>query len=625
MEVPMRAPSPNIDGMGSLLYPDGTARFRVWAPNASTVQVFGDFTGGSSAMALDLAAEPGTGNWSADQIPVSANDKYQYIITNPGGVNNIAGTFYRTDARAQQVQSSNAASQGYVIDPAIFTTNRQPFTTPAFQDFLIYQLHVGSFAGKNDGIPVTNYIATFVDIIAKLDYIHGLGFNAIELLPITDFLCDLPGASLGIGADEGYGPCDLFASEDAYATSPGLAVAQLIQLIDAAHSKGLAVILDVVYNHASQPDNRYWQYDGNDEGYNLDGNGNRILGGIYFVKGFHTPWGEGFALWQQEVKDLLLDNARMYLRDFRVDGLRFDAVQAIQPDALEYVVPALRSTFPDKYLIAEYNPTDPVTSVMPDIDPWGVFQFCAIWDMSSCCWDSIDMLNGAGPGGIVNNQRLFSDPNTWHHVMYLTGSHDQIYSGQGDSGLYFTARFGGRTNGWALAKARLAWSLNATLPATPMLFMGTEGHIDGSWNPVVGPWGDFRLDWDRIGDPTGAPMQQLVRDVNTLRWDHSALRSPYGFVTHNDTQNQIVAFKRYDLNGDVLLIVVNPGDGIWGSNQYGVSLAGDGGTWLEIFNSQAPVYGGINTVGNYQMYLEASNGQIWINLPSWSMLIFARQ
>jgi 1,4-alpha-glucan branching enzyme len=619
----MRSPSPNNDGMGSLLYADGTARFRVWAPNASRVQLYGDFTGGLAANALDLASEPGTGNWSADQIPVTANDKYQYIITNPGGVNNIAGTYDRTDARAQQVQSSDAASQGYVIDPAIFTTNRQAFSTPAPQNFLIYQLHVGSFAGKNDGIAVTNNIATFVDVITKLDYIRELGFNAIQLLPVSNFLCDLQGTS-GTGAGEGYGPCDLFASEDAYATSPDQAVAELIQLIDAAHSKGLAVILDVVYNHASQADNRYWQYDGNDEGYNLDSNGRPILGGIYFVKGHHTPWGEGFALWQQEVKDLLLDNARMYLRDFRVDGLRFDAVQAIQPDALEYIVPTLRSEYPDKYLIAEYNPGDTNTSVMPDIDPWGVFQFSAIWDLGGC-GDTINMLNGSGTGGIINNNRLFSDPNNWHNVMYLTGSHDQIYSGQGDPGLYITQRFGGRTNGWALAKARLAWSLNATLPATPMLFMGTEGHLDGSWNPVVGFWGDLRFDWSKVGDATGAPMQQMVRDTNNLRWAHDALRTANGFVTHNDTQNQVTAFKRYNANGDVLLVVVNAGNGVWSGNQYGVSLAGDDGTWLEIFNSQAPAYGGINTVGNYQMHLAAANGQIWINLPCWGVLIFARQ
>jgi len=418
--------------MGSFLYDDGTARFRVWAPNASRVQLFGDFTGGSPANALDLASEQGTGNWSADQIPVAVNDKYQYIVTNAGGVNNIAGIFYRTDARAQQVQSSAAASQGYVIDPGIFTLDRQAFSRPAFEDFLIYQFHVGSFAGKNDGIAVTNNIATFVDVIAKLDYIRDLGFNAIELLPITDFLCDLPGASLGIGADEGYGPCDLFASEDAYATGPDRAISELIELVDTAHSKGLAVILDMVYNHASITDNRYWQYDGNDAGSNLDSNGSLIPGGIYFVDGHHTPWGEGFALWQREVKDLLLDNARMYLRDFRVDGLRFDAVQAIQPDALEYIIPTLRSEFPDAYLIAEYNPNDAGTSVMPDLDPWGVLQFCAIWDMGSC-GDAVNMLNGSGPGAIINNQRLFADPNNWHQVMYLTGSHDQIYSGQGDS------------------------------------------------------------------------------------------------------------------------------------------------------------------------------------------------
>ena len=384
------------------------------------------------------------------------------------------------------------------------------------------------------------------------------------------------------------------------------------------------MILDVVYNHASITDNRYWQYDGNDAGYNGDSSGNLILGGIYFVNGHHTPWGEGFALWQHEVKDLLLDNARMYLRDYRVDGLRFDAVQAIQPDALEYIVPTLRNEFPDKYLIAEYNPNDAGTSVMPWIDPWGVFQFCSIWDMNSP-WDTFNMLNGSGPGGLINNQRLFADPNNWHWVMYLAGSHDQIYSGEGDTGQYITQRFGGRTNGWALAKARLAWSLNATLPATPMLFMGTEGHLDGSWNPVVGPWGDLRLDWAKLGDPTGAPMQQLVRDINHLRWGHQALRSPSGFVTHSDTQNQVIAFKRYNQNGDVLLVVVNTGNGQWGSNDYGVSLAGDGGTWLEIFNSQAPVYGGINTVGNYGMFLNSSDGQIWINLPSWSVLIFARQ
>lgn len=604
----MRAPAPNNDGMGSLPSDQG-CRFRVWAPNAQSVQVI--LNDAQKGPTFDLAPEPGTGNWSADQIEAPPGTTYQYIITNEGGPDNDnSQPWYRTDARALQVESSAATSMGYVIDPAPFSSPQRPaFTTPAFENFLIYQLHIGSFAGKNDGINVNDNTATFEDIKDKLDYIRGLGFNAIEPLPITDFRCDVGGAG------EGYGPSDMFASEDAYASSPDQAVAELIDLIDTAHSKGLAFILDVVYNHAGITDNRYWRYDGNYAG----------DGGIYFVNGHPTPWGDGFALWQQEVKDFLLDNARMYLRDYRVDGLRFDAVQAIQADAVEFIVQTLRQEFPDKYLIAEYNPYDSSTAASPPQDPFGTLGFCATWDMSSP-WDTFSLLNGTNVVNLLL-ARIggFSDPNQWHQVSYLTGSHDQIYGGQGDTGVYFTQRFGGRENGWARAKARLAWALNATLAGTPMMFMGTEGHLDGFWDPVVGDNYDHRLDWQQIGDDLGAPMQQMVGDINQLRWAHPALRSPAGFVVHIDNQNQVVGFKRYNLDGDVLLVVVNAGNGQWSGYGYGVSLAGDSGTWREVFNSQAPVYGAIDTVGNFDIDLPAVNGQIWINLPSWSVLVFQKQ
>jgi 1,4-alpha-glucan branching enzyme len=614
----MVAPATANDGMGSLPGASGT-RFRVWAPNAAAVQVvLNDAVAGPR---YALGSEPGTGNWSADQIAAApAGTKYQYIITNAGGTNNDnSQPWIRTDARALQVQSSDAASMGYVIDPSVFTAGRQAFTTPAFENFLIYQLHVGSLCGKNDGIAVTANIATFAAAMTKLDYIRGLGFNAIALLPITDFRADLNGAAM-----VGYGPSDFFASEDSYATSPERAVMELIALIDAAHARGLAVILDMVYNHAAEVDNRYWRYDGNYAGDDevINGMPISIRGGIYFVHGHHTPWGEGFALWQREVQDFLLDNGRLYLRDYRVDGLRFDAAQAIPAGALASLVQSLRQEFPDKYLIAEYNSGDTNTAASPPQDPFGTLGFCATWNLSSP-GQTFDVLNGNNVIGQLSALiGQFLDPNPWHSVCYMTGSHDQIYSG--NVGCYITQRYGGRTNGYARAKARLAWALNATLAATPMIFMGTEGHIDGDWNPAVTPGYDHRLDWWLIGDGLGAPMQQMVRDVNGLRWAHSALRSPAGFVTHTDDQNQVIAFKRYNLAGDVLLVVVNAGNGQWDGNQYGVNLLGDGGTWREVFNSQAPVYGGIGTVGNFGMQLQASNGQLWINLPSWSVLVLAQ-
>lgn len=605
----MRAPSPSNDGMGCLLLSDGTARFRVWAPNASRVQVEIDYPSGIET--LDLAVEPGTGNWSGDQIRATANLTYQYrITTRPGPDNNTSQPWLRTDARAVQVQSSDPASKGFIL-PAFSAL--EVFSTPAFENFLVYQLHVGSFTGLNDGVTNPTPTSTFLELIPRLDYIRALGFNAIELLPISDFRADING-----GAGEGYGPSDMFASENLYASSPDRAVAELVELVDSCHLKGLAVILDVVYNHAGINNNRYWQYDGNCSG------DNGIPGGIYFVHGYHTPWGEGFALWQREVRDFILDNARMYLSDYRVDGLRFDAAQAIQADALGVIVNTLRAEFPDKYLIAEYNGNDPGTSASGWHDPFGELGFCAIWDLSSP-WDCFDFLNGTDPvNKLLARIGSFSDPDPWHSVNYLTGSHDQIYPGDNRAGCYITQRFGGRLNGYARAKARLAWALNATLPGTPMLFMGTEGHLDGFWDPVVDAGYDHRLNWLEIGNDIGAPMQQMVGDINHLRWQHPALRSPNGLVTHIDRLNTVVAFKRYNDQGDVLLVIVNAGDGQWSMNQYAVSLSGDSGAWQEIFNSQAPAYGGINTVGNPGNAIDAENGSLWVNLPSWSVLVFVK-
>lgn len=81
------------------------------------------------------------------------------------------------------------------------------------------------------------------------------------------------------------------------------------------------------------------------------------------------------------------------------------------------------------------------------------------------------------------------------------------------------------------------------LPETPMLFMGTEGHLDGYWNPDDAH-GEHRLDWARIGDDLGAPMQRLVTDANNLRWAHPALRSPAGNVVQTDRVSEVVGFKR---------------------------------------------------------------------------------
>jgi 1,4-alpha-glucan branching enzyme len=92
------------------------------------------------------------------------------ITTAPGQDNDTSGPHRRTDARALQVENSMATGRGYIVDPALFTTNRAPFTTPPFEDFLIYQLHVGSFTGRNDGLNLIVPTSTFVELKSRLPY-----------------------------------------------------------------------------------------------------------------------------------------------------------------------------------------------------------------------------------------------------------------------------------------------------------------------------------------------------------------------------------------------------------------------------------------------------------------------
>jgi 1,4-alpha-glucan branching enzyme len=603
------------DGMGSLLYTDGsgTCRFRVWAPFAASVSLEGDFTNWGVG-AIPMGSE-GNGNWSCVAPNVKAYQMYKYIITNVGGPgNNNSQHWERTDARALQVQSSNAASAGYVV-PTINQSSRPSFNTPSFDSFILYQLHVGSFAGRNDirSRPIVNNTAIFLDTIDKLSYIKKLGFNGIALLPIGDLFDDL---QIG-GINAGYsGTCDMFAPEDAYATTNGNAVKELQQLIDQAHTIGLAVIFDVVYNHSAYTDNRYWQYDGNCYGANS--------GGEYHNGSHDTRFGSGFGMWQQEVKDFFLDNARMFLGMYQADGLRFDATQFIQPDALEYITSGLYSEFPNKYLIAEYNPGDPQSAAGP-LDPYLTLGFSATWDLAGP-GTAYNMLSGTDP---VNNLLTlignFQNPDPWCSVRYLAGSHDQIFDSTGGNigCRYIVERFGGRLNGWALAKGRIAWALTVCLPGTPMLFMGTDGNVDGWWDPQMDN-GDHRVDWSQMGDTIGSLMQQMVTDINNLRWLHPALRSPAGAVTHLDYVGQVVAFKRYTLDGDLLLVIVNVSDNQWALHDYGVQMGGESGNWTEIFNSQSPAYGGVNTTGNYQETLAVSNNLLYLNLSSWSVVVLMK-
>lgn len=594
-------------GMGARLF-GNECSLRVWAPNARRVRVEGDFTNWSAG-AIDLYGE-GNGNWSSDVSPVQPGQRYKYIIDNAGGpFNDASHPWERADARALQVENSGAAAAGYVLAPASGYPYA-PFTTPGFENFILYQMHVGSFVGLNDQTHVPGRISRFVDVIEKLSYVRDLGFNAIALLPIGSYYGDF---------NLGYGTSDHFAPEDSYGTSNDRAADELRRLVDQAHRHGLAVIFDVVYNHGAPNDDRYWQYDGNYRG----------GGGIYYESGHNTSYGSGYAMWRSEVRDFFLDNARMFLSDYRADGLRFDAVQFIPDDALRYILWNLRRDYPDKYLIAEYNAGDS-ESAFSYRDPYGDLGFRAVWtlDEPQRFKDAID---GVDPVNRIKGLIGWwsGGHSAWNLVRYLTGSHDQIkdetYNSNPSGGRYLIERFGGRDNGWARAKVRLGWALNVALPGTPMIFMGTEGHMWGYWSVKLDGNGEHRFNWAIVGDPTGIPMQRMVRDINNMRWANPALRSENLEPVHDDYQGQVVAFKRWTYDGNIVLVVVSVGNNQWSNGDYGVNMGGETGMWREIFNSQAPEYGGMGTTGNFQIDRQvARDGKLYINLSAWAVVLFRK-
>jgi 1,4-alpha-glucan branching enzyme len=122
----------------------------------------------------------------------------------------------------------------------------------------------------------------------------------------------------------------------------------------------------------------------------------------------------------------------------------------------------------------------------------------------------------------------------------------------------------------------------------------------------------------------GSGMQRLVRDANNLRWQHASLRSPLGKVSHTDYEGQVVGFIRWTPYGDRLLVVVNVSDKQWAFHDYGVDMGGEFGSWMEIFSSQAEVYGGTAKTGNYREALAVLDSRLAINLPAWSVLIFQK-
>jgi maltooligosyltrehalose trehalohydrolase len=273
---------------GAEIGPDGQTRFRLWAPDAKSVAlVFADASRASRSLARD-----GRG-WYEAVAPCGAGTLYSYRIDDELNVPDPAARF-----APQGVQGPSE-----VVDPRAFEWRESHWEGLPWHRAVVYELHVGTFTEAG----------TFAAIMPRLKELAELGINTIELLPIATF----PGRR-GWGYD-GVLP---FAPHPSYGKPDDLK-----RLVDAAHAVGVAVVLDVVYNHFGPQGNYLHRYASG-----------------FFTERYHTPWGAAIDFESaagRNVRDFFIENALYWLNEYHFDGLRLDAVHAIHDSSDPHFVDEL--------------------------------------------------------------------------------------------------------------------------------------------------------------------------------------------------------------------------------------------------------------------------------------------
>ena len=547
--------------MGAIVHEGGVA-FRVWAPHAKAVHVKGSFNDWSDT-AHPLQSE-GNGYWVTDvsQCPVGA--EYKYRLDVEGGE-----SLDRIDPYARAV--TNSVGSGVVYDPAKFDWQGDAFEMPPHNRLVIYEMHIGSFLAPAEGAP-----GTFETAAQKFDHLKRLGINAIEVMPVAEFAGDY---------SWGYNPAQVFAVESAYGGPDAFK-----QFVREAHRRGIAVILDVVYNHFGPSDLDLWRFDGWHE---------NDKGGIYFYNDHRsaTPWGDTRPDYSRgEVRQFIRDNALMWLDECHVDGLRMDMTLYVRtirgeggddlPEAwnlLQWVNTEVRERHPGAILIAEDLRSHPgITQAVAD----GGAGFHAQWDANfvhPVRQAVIVPEDGQRSMDAVRDAIVFRyNDDAFRRVVY-SESHDEVANGKARVPQEVAP---GDATGWfAQKRSTLAAALVFTAPGIPMIFQGQE-FLQGEYFRD-----DVPIDWDQSEAFRG--IVRMYRDLIRLRLDGGGvargLCGQFCHVTHvNDAMNMI-AFQRWDQHGpgDDVMVVLNfsaePREGY----QLGLPAAG---LWRVRFNSDSSFY-----------------------------------
>jgi 1,4-alpha-glucan branching enzyme len=592
--------------MGATVRSDGTG-FRTWAPNAKTVSVV-------AGSALDVINEPswrpapednlaalGDGSWGGFLAGVGDGDPYMFFIEGVGS------SGWKRDPYARELMLSPAFPDSHCVvrAPESYSWRAEGWQSPRFNDLIIYQLHVGTWWAQDEtGRDVRKLRGgTFLDVIEKLEHLQNLGVNAIQLLPIQEF---------ETAFSMGYNGVDYFSPEGAYSVSPeqlGWRLAnvnrrlerfgkqplaapelaygadQLKCLVDLCHLHGIAVIFDLVYNHAGGgfDDRSMWFYDRQ-----RPDNQNNSL----FFTDHGWAGGQIFAYWNDWVSQFLVDNARFLLTEFRIDGIRYDEVRVIENEGgrrfCQRLTDTVRATNPAAIQIAEYWNEDRASALHPPPEGLG---FDA--ELGDRLRDALrDLLRQASAGAsaaldlsAVANALVVpaAIPEGWRLVQCLENQ-DVTFASHSDAArVAMLADSSDRTSWYARSRSRTATGLLLAAPGIPALFMGQEFLEDNNWsdNRLV----DGLISWEAL-DGAGSARRdflKFVADMIRLRRSQPALRGSSARVSRARNYDRVIVLHRWiEGEGRDVVVVANLAEQPKQNYAIGLPFAGD---WLELLNS----------------------------------------
>ncbi|HBA65403.1 MAG TPA: 1,4-alpha-glucan branching enzyme, partial [Methylococcaceae bacterium] len=570
----------DVDGIDGVL-------FTVWAPNAERVSVVGDFNRWDGRCHL-MRVLGNSGIWELFIPGLNAGCLYKFEILN----RQSQEILIKTDPYAQQYEHRPKTASIVVNEETYQWQDAKWMTSRKNRDWLhepmsIYEVHLGSWQ-RDDAGNFLNYRELAKQLI---HYVNDMGFTHIELLPITEHPFD---ASWGYQSTGYFAPTSRHGSPDDFR-----------YFIDLFHQNNIGVILDWVPAHFPKDFFALARFDGSALYEHEDPR-----------KGEHRDWGTLiFNFGRNEVKNFLLASAIFWLEEFHLDGLRVDAVASML--YLDYSrnendwIPNMYGGNENLEAIAFLRELNTVTheqhpgtvmmaeesTAWPQVTrpTWtGGLGFSMKWNMG---WmhDILDYISRDPIHRRYHHDQLtFGLLYAFTENFVLPFSHDEVVHGKGS----LLNRMPG--DEWRkFANLRLLYTLMFTYPGKKLLFMGTEFGQGSEWNF------NQALDWHVLQHPQHQGLQTLVKDLNHLYKNHTALHqydfnhSGFDWIDCHDVEQSIISYRRKGTHDD-LIVILNFTPIVRENYHIGVPSEG---VYFEIFNSDSTYYEGSN-VGNREILSE---------------------